>query len=83
MFVNDNNTHLSSFFLFCFSFMKYYTHGTCGKKLRSVTEVVNHLLPEGYTKIESKDKIEKVKHQDFIYKCLCFIKIYKCLCCIL
>ncbi|XP_039688517.1 uncharacterized protein [Medicago truncatula] len=38
----------------------YYTHGTTtGKKLRSVTEVVNHLLPEGYTKIESKDKIEK------------------------
>ncbi|CAI8600874.1 unnamed protein product [Vicia faba] len=47
----------------------YYIHDviTGGKKLRSVTEVVNRLLPEGYAKLESKKrkrKVQKEKHAE-------------------
>ncbi|KAL5073076.1 hypothetical protein RYX36_012060 [Vicia faba] len=48
----------------------YYIHDiiTGGKKLRSVTEVVNRLLPEGYAKLESKKrKRKKLSSSDKVY----------------
>ncbi|WJX43190.1 hypothetical protein P8452_30328 [Trifolium repens] len=40
----------------------YFSHESLGtKKLRSVNEVVNHLLPEGYPKLHTKKGKKKVK----------------------
>ncbi|XP_058768700.1 uncharacterized protein LOC131642472 isoform X2 [Vicia villosa] len=46
--------------------IQYYIHSTVtgDRKLRSVTEVVNKLLPEGYAKLDSRKRKKNVELED-------------------